>query len=80
MYLENRPAIHLVEEYTHFQAAEFLKNQSINELWKYILSLWIYTYMGPQDFLEINQGSSYISAECRAKAAVEGIEIKGAPI
>lgn len=71
---------HIVDESTHFQAADFLKSQSTAELWKAILSLWVYTYLGPPDYLAVDQGSSYISSEFKTKAAAEGIVLKEAPI
>ena len=80
MYIDSKPVLHLVDESTHYVAACFLKSQSANDIWKAIMRLWILAYMGPPDYLYVDQGSSYISKEMRANAEAAGIELKEAPI
>ena len=80
MFIEGRPVIHIVDECTHFTAASFLKSQSASEIWKSILMLWTHTYMGPPDFLAVDQGSAYISEEFKRNAAADGIIMEEAPI
>ena len=80
MFIENRPVIHLVDESTHFTAAAFLTNQSSLEIWKAISRLWINTYIGPPDYLKVDQGSNYISNEMKANLSAAGITLEEAPI
>ena len=61
MFINNKPILHMVDEATHFSAACFLRNQSTREIWNNIRKLWILTYMGPPDFLIVDQGTAYVS-------------------
>ena len=80
MFIENKPIIHLVDESTHFTAACFLKKQTTEEIWRSIRRLWIMTYMGPPDFLAVDQGSAYISKETKSNMEAAGIILEEAPI
>lgn len=80
MFIDNQPVIHLVDEATHFSAASFLRSQSASETWKAILRLWIHSYMGPPDFLAVDQGSAYASREFKSTLEASGVRIEEAPI
>ena len=80
MYIDGRAVIHIIDECTHFVAAEFLKSQSTEEIWKAITRLWLLTYMGPPDFLAVDQGSGYVSKEMKENVSAQGITLEEAPI
>ena len=80
MFIESRAVLHMVDEATHFMAACFLRSQSASDIWKAIVRLWILTYMGPPNYLAIDQGSSYISKEMKSNAEAAGISMIEAPI
>ena len=80
MFINNKPILHMVDEATHFSAACFLRNQSTSEIWKCIRKLWILTYMGPPDFLTVDQGTAYVSKEMKNNIAAAGIVLEEAPI
>ena len=80
MYIDENPILQLVDEATHFAAATFLKNVSSKETWKASMKCWCLVYMGPPDYLRIDQGSNFVSKEFRASASAHGIEILEAPI
>lgn len=80
IYIKGKPVLHLVDEATHYMAAVFLRNLKSETIWRAILKCWSHVYVGPPEFLHIDQGSSFISQQFRASAEVEGIQIHEAPI
>lgn len=80
MFIEGRAVLHIIDEATHFTAATFLRKQTAAEIWTCITTLWMHTYMGPPDFLAVDQGSAYVSAEFKSKAVAYGITMEEAPI
>lgn len=61
MFLDGRPVIHIFDEDTHFSAAAFLKSQLAESIWTAILKLWTHTYLGPSEFLAVDEGTNYLS-------------------
>lgn len=80
MFLDSKPVLHMIDESTHFTAATFLRNQSTEEIFNNITRLWSMTYMGPPDFLAVDQGSAYISDEMKRNLEATGIQLEEAPI
>lgn len=80
MFLLGRPILHIVDESTRFTATCFLKNKSSSELWKAILLLWIHTYLGPPDYLSVDQGSAYTLKEFKGNVESHGITLREALI
>lgn len=58
LFIDVRLVIHAVDESTHFAAASFLRNESEREIRRTISDIWIHTYIGPPDFLAIDQDSA----------------------
>lgn len=42
--------------------------------------MWTYVYLGPPDFLSVDQGTAYVSQEMKGYLDAEGITMKEAPI
>lgn len=80
MYINRRPILHVVDEATHYSSALFLPNASAKEIWRALRRCWIEIYLGPPDFLRIDQGSSFTSAEFQGAAASQSISILEAPV
>lgn len=80
MYINSRPVLHIVHEGTHFNAAQFLRNMTAQHVWKTLLKCWSRVYLGPPDFLHVDQGSNFVSAELAANATADGVTVLEAPI
>jgi len=80
MYINQRPVLHVVDEATHFAAATFLRKVSSKDVWKALMKCWIHVYLGPPDYLKLDQGSNFTSKEFKSFAEAEGIQIMEAPI
>lgn len=80
MYLDGSPVLHIVDEATHFMSACFLRNVSSREIWSAICRCWVIVYLGPPDFLRVDQGSSLVSAELKGAATGMDISILEAPV
>ena len=79
-YIKSKPVLHVVGEATHFQSAIFLSRVSTEHVWKALRRCWIDTYMGPPDFLRIEQGSQFKSQVFSQRAEEQGISILEVPI
>lgn len=80
MFLDGRPVIHLVDLETQFFAAAFIKSQSTDEIWRRIQRFWTLVYMGPSEFLEVDQGTLYVSRDMKINLSASGKILKEAPI
>lgn len=58
IFISKRPILHVVDEATHFMAARFLRNHSSTEVWNALLRCWSRIYLGPPDYLRVDQGSN----------------------
>lgn len=57
MYLDGKPVLHLVDNYTHFSAARFLPDMSTNTIWETIVTSWASVYTGLPNSIRVDQGS-----------------------
>ena len=80
MYLSGKPVLHAVDEATHFTAALFLRSMSSEDVWKALVKCWSDVYLGPPDFLRVDQGSNFVSNYFRTASSSDGIELLEAPI
>lgn len=80
MYIKRKPILHMVDEATHFMAATFLRNHSSEQVWKGLMNCWSRVYLGPPDYLRIDQGSNFVSKEFLDNAESDGITILEARI
>ncbi len=46
MYIQGRSALHGVDKASHFQAANFLQDDSFECVWKAFMQIWTLTYLG----------------------------------
>ena len=80
MFINRKPILHVVDEATHFQAAAWLHKSTSTEVWKTFLRCWSMVYLGPPDYLRVDQGTNFVSSEFRSLADTSGITVIEAPI
>ena len=80
MFIDGKPILHMVDEATHFSVGCWLKNSTSAEVWKSFLRCWSLIYVGPPDYLRVDQGTNYTSKEFKANANSAGITILEAPV
>ncbi len=61
MYKHGTPVLHVVDEATHFMVARFMRKVSADDTWKMLARVWSDVYMGPPDFLRVDQGSNFVA-------------------
>ena len=80
MTIDKRPVLHMVDESTHFMTARWLPLMTSIETWKAIRRCCIDVYLGPPDFLRVDQGTNLVSKEFKENAAACDIMILEAPV
>ena len=80
MYINQKPVLHVVDEATHFCAALFLRSMSAADTWNALVRCWSNVYLGPPDYLRIDQGTNFVAKEFKGLAATEGVELLEAPV
>ena len=80
MYIDNQPLLHVVDEATRFQVAQWLKNVSTKATWDALRLCWIDVYIGPPDMIITDAGKNFTSQEFHQHAAVMGISTKNVPV
>ncbi len=71
----NRPALHIVDVGTRFNAAIFLNGESSTEVWNSFLRAWSCMYVGMPSSILVDQGSVFISDEWRYACELNQIEL-----
>ncbi|TIC89442.1 hypothetical protein CH35J_012883 [Colletotrichum higginsianum] len=81
MYLDgNKPALHIVDPTTAFNAAIFPKDISAKSTWEALRPCWIDVYQGPPDWILADAGRNFTAAEFRHKAKAMSIDVKTIPV
>lgn len=57
-----------------------MKRQTAEATWKALLRCWSRLYLGPPDYLRIDQGSNFVAREFLESAEADGITVLQAPI
>lgn len=78
--LNGKPVLHVVDEATHYTSGLFLNRQRASDTWKALFRCWSRVYLGPPDFLRVDQGTNLIAKEFIDSADEEGITVLPAPI
>lgn len=79
-FLCNPPVIHMVDKATRFGAASFIRNQTTTEIWNTIQISRCLVYLGPSEFLSVDQGLAYTSREIKKTIEAFRVRIKETPI
>jgi Reverse transcriptase (RNA-dependent DNA polymerase) len=80
MYICQDPILHVVDEATHFASASWLKNMTTRETWNTFMRCWSHVYMGPPEFLRIDQGTNFVSQEFKSLARAADVGILETPV
>ena len=59
MYIEGAPVLHMVDDATHFCAAQFVELFTNESVWETIFTLWETVYTGFPDALVFYDGSRF---------------------
>ena len=59
MYTEGTPVLHMVDDATHFGAAQFVGPLTTAPVWETILMLWAAVYTGLPNILGFDDGSQF---------------------
>jgi hypothetical protein len=76
MYIDGRPALHVVDTGTTFGAATFLDEQSFGSVWNALLRCWSTIYVGFPMSMLTDQGSVFLSIDWKASCAALGIRLR----
>ncbi|XMA09892.1 hypothetical protein WAI453_002683 [Rhynchosporium graminicola] len=80
MYLHGKPVLHVVDDATAFNAAEWLKDMSADTVWSAFRHCWIDVYVGPPDRVVHDAGTNFSSTEFRQNAKSMSIEVVEVPV
>ena len=59
MYIEGPPVLLMVDDATHFSAAQFFETLITESVWETILTLWTTVYTGLPNTLVFDNGSHF---------------------
>lgn len=59
LYIDETPALHVVDETTRFQAARFLLSMASPSVWEALRECWFDTYLGPPDIVTHDAGINF---------------------
>jgi hypothetical protein len=76
IFIDRKLVLHILDMVTLFQAAQFLQNMIVKEVWDTLQLAWIDTYIGPPDIIITNTGTNFTSQEFKANAYIIAIELK----
>ncbi len=71
----NRPALHIVDTGTRFNAATFINGESASEVWNAFLRCWSTLYTGMPNSMLVDQGSVFLADEWIAACELQNIEL-----
>jgi len=80
LYLNGRPALHIIDIDTHFHAATFLRSVSTDDVWDAILRTWVNIYAGFPEHMMTDQGSQLVSARFHELAIHFGVKVDHTPV
>ncbi len=64
--IDGRNVLHCVDECTHFCSAAIVQSMKSEDVCRTLLKCWSLVYLGLPDFLRVDQGSNFVSAEFKA--------------
>jgi hypothetical protein len=80
MYLLEQPVLRVVDEATHFSSAMFLPSMTAKDTWNTLMTCWSDIYLGPPEFLRIDQGANFVAQLFQDKASEHVISQLKAPM
>ena len=74
-----KPALHVVDVATHFQAAVFLPGESAADVWNALLVCWSRLFVGDPEEIVTDQGSLFTSESFHGWCEASGIRLRHTP-
>lgn len=76
VWLDERPAVHVIDEQTRFWSAAFLKSKAANDIWNAFVACWVSTYIGFPSKIRSDQESAVTSDKFRQLSNAHGITLE----
>lgn len=80
LWLENKPALHVIDDHTGFRNAVFLRSKTADDIWSAFVSCWASTYVGFPSRIRSDQESGVSSSLFRDIATANGIQLEFAGV
>ncbi|KAI0992010.1 hypothetical protein K3495_g16176, partial [Podosphaera aphanis] len=80
VYIDAKPALHVVDDATGFGAARFLTDMSSANVWNTLRYCWIDVYQGPPEYIVHDAGTNFVSKEFQQLAKSMAITTKEVPV
>ena len=80
MYIDGNPILHIVDEGTRYQAAQWLRNMTSEHIWDTLCYPWINTYQGPPDYIISDAGKNLVGKHFVQSAAAMALRTKAVPV
>lgn len=77
---DGKKVLYYVDESTYFGSASILPSMKLSDVWTALLKCWSLVYLGPPDYLCVDQGSNFVSEEFKASAMADGVAGMEAPV
>eukprot|EP00170_Pyropia_yezoensis_P000911 contig_4190_g913 len=75
MFLDQRPALHVVDKDTNFCAACFLTGETTKAMWAVYMDLWVCPYVGHPGILHVDSAPQLRSAAWKALTHSAGTQL-----
>lgn len=72
---KTRPALHIVDQGTRFNAATFVDGESSSTIWNAFLRAWASLYVGMPTSMLVDKGSVFVSDEWQYACELNGISL-----
>lgn len=79
-YIDAKPILHVVDEATNYQAAQWLPTVSSQSLWRALRICWIDVYLGPPDVIVHDAGKNFMAESFASNADLLHIRTKAVPV
>lgn len=65
VWLNGKPALHIVDTHTMYQSADYNTTKDAGALWEVFLRFWATVYIGYHSTIRLDQESAFDSVELR---------------
>lgn len=62
VWLESNPVLHVIDTYTCYQNAAFIKYTTASGIWRLFVELWASVYCGYPDVIRVDRDPSFMVA------------------
>lgn len=76
LWLEGKPALHVIDTQTAFSNAKFINNKTADGLWQLFVDIWATVYTGYPSVIRLDRETSFDSKIFRRHAARAGITLQ----